>query len=110
MDIRKVLPGDNGYEKIRDLVDRHEDGLTNYDALATSYNLLPKGGIMIIKMRSTATLGNVARVLYGRGVERNTDYTMHRLKEDAKGVPIPRQKRPVAIKRLTPVDMLVKKT
>ena len=107
MKIESIKPGHHLFNKVSDAIKGQiKSNRIDYDAIAREYNDLPKRGILLIDVSQKTSLGNFANVLEGRGVVRNIDYAIVRMKETSDGERIPIQKRPIAIERKTDTDML----
>ena len=109
MKVETITPGDEEYRGVKRAFRRQiKDKTTDYDSIAIDYNALPAAGILLINLPPKLSIGNIARVLEGRGIVRDTDYRIVRVKEDAMGVRIPIHDRPVAIERKSNIKMLVR--
>ena len=109
MKVEAVIPGDREFMQVSKSIGKLMKGaMIDYDYIAARYNALPRKGILLVEVSARASLGNMSKVLEGRGLVRGQDYEMVRVKEDSKGLRIPIHKRPVAIERLSNNDMSVK--
>ena len=72
-----------------------------YDGLASSYNEQPIGGMLIIELPNKPSTGNLHKILLGRGLERDVDYSLFRAVADINGNRFPPTKRPLVLERLT---------
>lgn len=103
--IKVVKPTSEYYEAVDKAVRKQDNLKIDYDQLAEEYNAVEEGSIILIKRSYTVKLGNLARILQGRGAIRDLDYTLVRLKFSSDGACIPAGKRPIAIKKLTPTQL-----
>ena len=101
MKMQTVSPGDPGFNDIDNKVKEQTGVRVDYEALKERYNAMSKGSIMLLKLVSTVKIANMSAVIDKRGLERNRDYTITRIKRDTNGIAIPLDLRPVAIKKVS---------
>lgn len=104
-EIQTVVPGDEIYEKIDSTLKWQQAERIDYAELAIQYNQAPENSILLIKADPRVKLGNLARVLSGRGLLRESDYLLYRVKRSASGTLLPIVDRPIALKRLSTAPM-----
>jgi hypothetical protein len=78
-----------------------------YDGLAVLYNEAVVGSMLIIALPTRPTMGNLHKVLKGRGIVLDEDYRAYRAKFDVDGNRYPVKDRPLVVERLTPTLMKV---
>ena len=105
MKVQTISPEEPGYKDIDNKVLEHLGQRVDYGLLASRYNAAEKNTILLLKLSPHLRIGNIAKVLLGRGLKRKEDYEITRLKRDTNEVPIPVDLRPVAIKKLTEAMM-----
>ena len=109
MKVESLSPGDTLFEDLRKAVgEQVKHNSIDYNTIAVKYNALPLGGILLVNFNKKVSIGNLARVLEGRGAVRGRDYNIVLVKDSTDGSRIPIGKRPIAIERLSRLDMLVR--
>lgn len=78
-----------------------------YDGLAVLYNDAAIGTMLIVSLPNHPTMGNLKRVLTGRGLECGVDYLAYRAKFDVNGLRYAVKARPLVLERMTETLMKV---
>lgn len=78
-----------------------------YDGLAVLYNEAEVHAMLVVALPNRPTMGNLNRILKGRGLTQGVDYLAYRAKFDVDGNKYPVKDRPLVIERLTDVLMKV---
>jgi hypothetical protein len=110
MKIATVEPGQPGYGKVTDLIKKAQRDRVGYDAIATQYNALGIDAVLLLDLAPEVRIGNIERVLTGRGLTRDIDYCIARPRKDSSDNLIPVDIRPVMIKKLSAAKMALKQT
>lgn len=76
-----------------------------YDGLAVLYNDAEVGSLVVVSLPNRPTMGNLNRILKGRGVVSGTDYAAYRAKFDVLGNKYPIKDRPLVLEKLTATQM-----
>lgn len=77
-----------------------------YDGLAVLYNDAAPGTMLIVSLPNRPTMGNLKRILTGRGLVLGEDYLAYRAKFDVNGLRYAVKARPLVLERMT--DTLMK--
>jgi hypothetical protein len=97
-----IKPGDDAYDKVFTAVEANGPRQrTDYDPFAKRYNEAPVGSFILLETSAQARRTNVESVLQGRGLDPGKDFEATKLKTDAAGNPLPKDKRFMAIKKLS---------
>ena len=103
--IERVSPGDARHIGVADAIKQQRGTRIDYDAISEQYNSGPINSYILIKVPRSASLGNLTKVLHGRGLVRYIDFDIMRQKVTSKGHDIPTNNRPVIITKLTDSTM-----
>lgn len=103
--IERLGLGDVGYAQVKEAIRRQKSNRIDYDRIAEQYNMSCVNGLVLVKVRRTTSLGNMVKVLHGRGLIRYIDFDITRQKLTATGKEIPVGSRPVVITKLTETIM-----
>lgn len=76
-----------------------------YDGLAVLYNEAEVDAMLVLSLPNNPSLGNLNRVLGGRGVVLDVDYRLFRAKYDVDGKRYPTKERPLVLEKLSPTPM-----
>jgi hypothetical protein len=97
-----IKPGDDAYAKVFSAVEANAPRTRiDYDPFAVRYNEAPLDSFILLETPAQARRTNIESVLENRGLEPGTDFEVTKLKADATGNPLPKDKRFMVIKKLS---------
>ena len=76
-----------------------------YDGLAVLYTEAEVGSMLVVNLPNRPTMGNLNRILRGRGLTPAMDYMAYRAKYDVDGNKYPIKDRPLVLEKLSPTAM-----
>jgi len=99
MKIELLSPGEEHYENVNQAMRDQMAKRVDYEILSQRYNGAKMRDVLLLNVSENLKISNVVKALHSRGLVRDLDYIILRIKTDIRKRPIPAGQRPLAIKK-----------